>query len=822
MNETSFTPEQARRLQISVIQDCEKFVRKTRQSHLASYHALCAILDEENPNERCLSALKKVRIDPDILRRTNYDLIQENEVVQHGTQPTITDTIRLSRDSQNILQNIVSTGNPTMIFAPNEDPNLPPQPDWKPYFLEELIRVAAQYAQGMESLRDLETKPHRNLAVQSLIYADIQTRKRAAMKKARTAGTARVQPHSDDGPMPVGDPNSETEAVQIRYLVAESREGKLDPVIGREEETDQLIHVLGRRKKKNPVLLGDAGIGKTAIVHNLAHAIASGKVPGILKDREIFELDMGSMVAGTRFRGDFEEKLLETIDKAKKENAILFIDEIHTILGAGGTTTNDAASLLKPVLTDEDFSLVGATTQSDWRSGIENNPALLRRFTPIMVKEPDEAKTLNILRALVPNYEKFHEVVFPDSILQNIIYMSGRHLVSRKNPDRSVDCMDFAGIATRLDVWKNPKLRPDDGTIVVTPAGVEAAISKITGTPLEKLSRSEKQKLRGLADALRLNLFGQDEAIADMVRAVTSGRLDIQDANRPIGIFMCLGRTGVGKTEAAKTLADVLDVELIRIDMSEYKEQHRISALIGAPAGYVGFNTPSKLCDAIRDNPDAVVLFDEIEKAHRDVYQVLLGMMDTGILTDGSGKEVDFRRATIIMTSNVGMQNAEENRVGFTDPDGKLDEYSFAKSRIDTALKSRFPPEFRNRLDRIIYFNDLGHEEMLLITDKFFKQRQEQYAKRRIHVEMTPAAREWLAKEGYDIKMGARPLKRLMNDCLSNSSAFLLDDEAWDDQMDSEIPIRDFTFDLVEQDDGTSKPSLRRVEVTTDQPTVEA
>ena len=809
MTEQSFTQEQTRRLLAGILEDCKPHVRATRSRFLCSYHALCAILDPDRKNYHVIEILKKASIDPDVLRRTHFDLIQENEANQAGKPLNADKPVRLSRDMHQILQNIMSNLDPQEIFTPNEDPNLPPEPNWKPVFLAELVRVAAKYGREMENTQDLEDHPHPNLAVQSLLYADIQTRKIEARRKAVHSGEVGPIPPTE---LEAGNPpRGESEPVKIRHLVAESTDGKLDPVIGREDETDQLMHVLGRRRKKNPVLLGDAGIGKTAIVHNLAHSIAAGNVPPVLKDREIYELDMGSLVAGTRYRGDFEERMLDALDQAKKDNAIIFIDEIHTILGAGSASgSTDASSLIKPILTDEAFSLIGATTQTEWRSGIENNPALLRRFTPIQVQEPDEEKTLEMLKALKPRYEKFYNVVFPDDTLANILEMSGRHLASRKNPDRSVDCMDFAGVATKMISWRSQKAKPE-GPLEVTPAGVEAAISKITGVPMEKLTRSEKQKLRDLEANLRKNLFGQQEAIETLALAVKASRLDIQDPNRPVGCYMFLGRTGVGKTETARVLAETLDVHYTRIDMAEYAESHRISSLIGAPPSYVGYGTPSKLCDAVRDHPDGVFLFDEVEKAHENVHQALLGMMDNGILSDGSGKDANFRRATIIMTSNVGLADAEAGQIGFTDAGEKSGEHSLARTRIDAALKQRFSPEFRNRLDSIIFFNDLGHEEMLLITDKFFAERQKQYARRKIEVTMTPKTREWLATQGYDPKMGARPLKRLMNDCLNRSSAFLLEDEDWDEQANADIPMRYYLFDLQEKD-GSSKPGLRKMQ----------
>ncbi len=535
-------------------------------------------------------------------------------------------------------------------------------------------------------------------------------------------------------------------------LVQKANDGKLDPLIGRESEIDRTIHILARRRKNNPIFVGDAGVGKTAIAEGLALRIAEKKVPAALEETHIYALDMGSLTAGTRYRGDFEERLKAIIDSVKgDQKKVLFIDEIHTIIGAGAVSggTLDASNMLKPALANGEIRCIGTTTSKEYRSVFEKDHALARRFQKIDVYEPSQEECLKILQGLKKYYEEFHGVRYSTPSLKAAVDLSAKYMNDRRLPDKAIDLIDEAGADVKLR-------KHDSNTKQVTVKDIEALVSKIAKIPTRTVKVDDRNRLMTLSGDLKKVIFGQDEAVDELVTAIQMSRSGLSEPNRPVGNFMFAGPTGVGKTEMAKQLAEALGIEFIRFDMSEYMEKHTVSRLIGSPPGYVGYDEGGQLTEAVHQNPHAVLLLDEIEKAHEDIYNVLLQVMDHATLTDSSGRKVDFRQIVLILTTNTGSRESNQRSVGF----GK-EEF---EDKSAQAIERYFSPEFRNRLTATLHFNSLSKEVVEKIVDKMIGQLADRLKAKKVMIELTPQARKFIAKKGYDKQLGARPIQRLIEE----------------------------------------------------------
>ncbi len=535
-------------------------------------------------------------------------------------------------------------------------------------------------------------------------------------------------------------------------LNEKAKAGDIDPLIGRGAEVERCIQVLCRRRKNNPLLVGDPGVGKTAIAEGLARNIVEGKTPEILQDCTIFSLDMGSLLAGTRYRGDFEERLKTVVKELEEtDGAILFIDEIHTVIGAGATSGGamDASNLLKPALQSGTLRCMGSTSYKEHRQHFEKDRALARRFQKIDVVEPSEDDTVKILVGLKPYFEKFHEVRYTLDALKTAVTLSSRYLNDRKLPDKAIDVIDEVGAGQRL-------LPPSRRKKTIGVKDIEVIVAKMARIPAKSVSKSDEKALHSLEADLSRVVFGQDKAISLVASAIKMARAGLREPLKPIGCYLFSGPTGVGKTEVARQLSSVLGVELLRFDMSEYMERHSVARLIGAPPGYVGFDQGGLLTQQVDQHPHCVLLLDEIEKAHADVFNILLQVMDNGTLTDSNGKRVDFRNVILIMTTNAGAVDAAKNSIGFGR--GKRE------GEDEAAIKRLFAPEFRNRLDAIIPFAALGEDTIGRVVEKFMMQLEFQLEERNINFELTDAARDWLGKHGYDEAFGARPLSRTIQE----------------------------------------------------------
>ena len=619
----------------------------------------------------------------------------------------------------------------------------------------------------------------------------------------------------------VTDPQAETRYRTLekysRDLTQQAREGKLDPVIGRDKEILRVMQILSRRTKNNPVLIGEAGVGKTAIVEGLAQKIASNDVPEILMGKRVISLDLGSMIAGSRFRGEFEERLKASIEEVQRSSGeiILFIDELHTVVGAGAAQgAMDASNMLKPALARGELQCVGATTLDEYQKHIEKDAALERRFAPVFVEEPSQEDTLKMLIGLRDRYEAHHKVHFSDDALEAAVKLSSRYVTDRRLPDKAIDLMDEAAAKLRVALYSMPpdlkqmkteldRLKAEEelaGTErdyeraarmkadrlrleeefsekrdqwesehkldeVVDVDDIAQVLAQWTGIPVSQMMEAESEKLLKMEDRLHERIIGQEEAIHAVADAIRRARSGLKDPRRPIGSFIFIGPSGVGKTELAKALAEFMfddEDALVRMDMSEYREQHTVSRLFGAPPGYVGYEEGGQLTEAVRRRPYRVILFDEIEKAHPEVWNAILQILDDGRLTDGQGRVVDFRNTVLIMTSNLGTEFVRQGgTLGFVQKSDN-DEDRQAKEKIEKSLKSTFRPEFLNRIDEIIMFSPLTIEQMSKIVDLQMKDVQSRLMEHGLSVELTPEARKWLADEGYDPSFGARPLKRAL------------------------------------------------------------
>ena len=548
----------------------------------------------------------------------------------------------------------------------------------------------------------------------------------------------------------------ETYTVNLNKLVTQ---GKIDPLIGRGDEVERLVQILCRRRKNNPLLVGEAGVGKTAIAEGLAKKIVEKDIPEVLEDKVIYSLDLGALIAGTKYRGDFEQRLKDVLKLlAEQKNSILFIDEIHTIIGAGSASggTLDASNLLKPALANGNLKCIGATTYQEYRTVFEKDHALSRRFQKIDVEEPNVATTINILKGLKTHFEEHHNVKFSSNAIISAAELSAKYINDKQLPDKAIDVIDEAGAAQKiLPKSKQKKL--------IGSKEIESVISKMARIPEQNVNKNDRNALKTLERDLKAVIFGQNKAIESLSSAIKMARSGLGSDNKPIGSFLFSGPTGVGKTEVARQLAYILGIELIRVDMSEYMERHSVSKLIGAPPGYVGFDQGGILTESVNKNPHSILLLDEIEKAHPDVFNILLQVMDNGFLTDSNGRKTDFRNVTLIMTTNAGAESLSKSSFGFTQTKQVGDEQE--------DIKKLFSPEFRNRLDALVSFASLDNEIILKVVDKFLIQLENQLHDKKVDATFTSDLKDFLAKKGFDPQMGARPMARLIQDTIRKALA---------------------------------------------------
>lgn len=533
-------------------------------------------------------------------------------------------------------------------------------------------------------------------------------------------------------------------------LCEKARQGKIDPLLGREDEVVRTVQVLSRRRKNNPLFVGQAGVGKTAIAEGIAKKIVDGKVPNVLKESVIYALDIGVLIAGTKYRGDFEKRLKSVLtDIEKIPNSILFIDEIHTLIGAGSVSGGslDASNLLKPALADGTLKCMGSTTYEEFRKVFEKDHALTRRFQKIDIDEPSVDDTVKILHGLKKYYQEHHKVKYSAAALNSAVELSNRYITDRRLPDKAIDVIDEVGALQQIQPKSKRKIN-------IGVSDIENVVAKLARIPSRQITSDDKSLLKNLEHELKLGVFGQDDAVDSLSTAIKLSRSGLAQVDRPMGSFLFSGPTGVGKTEICKQLARIMGVKLLRFDMSEYMERHSISKLIGSPPGYVGYDEGGLLTEAVNSNPYAVLLLDEIEKAHPDIYNLLLQVMDHGILTDANGREVDFRNVILVMTSNAGAHSVQRASIGFNEQDHSLD--------YEGELKKAFSPEFRNRLSETIYFNSLNEETIIFVVNKFLFELEEALESKNVSLIVADSARKWFAKNGYDIKMGARPMSRLI------------------------------------------------------------
>ena len=561
---------------------------------------------------------------------------------------------------------------------------------------------------------------------------------------------------ADDSVLEAGEEGGEKKSSALEQFTTDlnqrARDDRIDPLIGREKEIQRTVQVLCRRRKNNPLYVGEAGVGKTAMAEGLALRIVQGEVPEILSDATIYALDLGALLAGTKYRGDFEKRLKAVVKELQAiEGAILFIDEIHTIIGAGAASGGvmDASNLIKPVLASGEMRCIGSTTFQEFRSVFEKDRALARRFQKIDIVEPSADETVEILRGLKKRFEEHHHVTYTDEALKAAVELSIRHINDRHLPDKAIDVIDEAGAKQRLSSEEERKNELDEHDI-------EQVVAHMARIPAKQVSRSDRDALKHMERDLKLVVFGQDEAIGALSAAIKMSRAGLGDEEKPIGSFLFAGPTGVGKTEVTRQLSMTMGIELIRFDMSEYMEAHSVSRLVGAPPGYVGFDQGGLLTEAVTKNPHAVLLLDEMEKAHPDIFNILLQVMDHGRLTDANGREADFRNVVLVMTTNAGAAQSARRSIGFAEQDNSSD--------ATEVIRKSFAPEFRNRLDAIINFKALDMPVILMVVDKFILELEEQLLLRGVNITVTRAAREWLAEQGFDPKMGARPMQRVIQE----------------------------------------------------------
>lgn len=709
--------------------DAFKSARKKRHEFMTVEHLLLALLD----NEVAASVLLSCDCDLDRLRAELVDfvdattpLIPENENSRE-TQPTL--------GFQRVIQRAVfhvQSSDKREVTGAN-------------------VLVAIFSEQESQAVYFLKQQNIARIDVVNYITHGIS-------KTPGHIGPGEAGAEQAEGETPSEEAASPLESFATNLNI-EAAEGRIDPLIGREEEVTRVVQVLSRRRKNNPLLVGESGVGKTAVAEGLAKLIVEKNVPEVLEESVIYSLDLGALLAGTKYRGDFEKRFKALLAELKKNpHAVLFIDEIHTIIGAGAASGGvmDASNLLKPVLTSGHLRCIGSTTYQEYRGIFEKDRALSRRFQKIDVDEPDVETTYRILKGLKSRFEEHHELRYSDKALKAASELAGRYINDRYMPDKAIDVIDEAGAFQRLQpASKRKKL--------IQAADVERVVAAIARIPPKHVSSSDVEALKNLESNLKMVVFGQDKAIDSMATAIKLSRAGLNDGEKPIGSFLFSGPTGVGKTEVSKQLAQIMGIELLRFDMSEYMERHTVSRLIGAPPGYVGFDQGGLLTEAVAKNPHCVLLLDEIEKAHPDVFNLLLQVMDHGTLTDNNGRQADFRNVILIMTTNAGAQEMARASIGFTEQDHSTDGMEI--------IKKAFTPEFRNRLDGIIQFGALSVETIRTVVDKFLVELQVQLDEKKVLLHLDDAATDWFVTHGYSESMGARPMARLLQEKLKKALA---------------------------------------------------
>ncbi|KAB2876571.1 MAG: ATP-dependent Clp protease ATP-binding subunit ClpA [Ideonella sp.] len=705
--------------------------RQQRHEFITVEHLLLALLD----NPSAAEVLRACAANIEDLRKSLTTFIKENTPTVGGTEEVDTQpTLGFQRVIQRAIMHVQSTGS------------------GKKEVTGANVLVAIFGEKDSHAVYYLHQQGVTRLDVVNYIAHGIKKSDPPETPKSGEGGAETEKEESGDGK---GSPLEQF----TQNLNQLARDGKIDPLIGREAEVERVIQVLCRRRKNNPLLVGEAGVGKTAIAEGLAWRITQNDVPEVLAQSTVYTLDMGALLAGTKYRGDFEQRLKGVLKSLKDQpHAILFIDEIHTLIGAGAASggTLDASNLLKPALSTGAMKCIGATTFTEYRGIFEKDAALSRRFQKIDVVEPTVEQTVEILKGLKTRFEDHHSVKYALGALQAAAELSAKYINDRHLPDKAIDVIDEAGAAQRiLPVAKRKK--------TITKSEVEEIVAKIARIPPASVSSDDRSKLKNLDRDLKSVVFGQDQAIEALAAAIKMARSGLGKPDKPIGSFLFSGPTGVGKTEVAKQLAYILGIELIRFDMSEYMERHAVSRLIGAPPGYVGFDQGGLLTEAISKKPHAVLLMDEIEKAHPDVFNVLLQVMDHGTLTDNNGRKADFRNVIIVMTTNAGAETMGKATIGFTTKREQGDEMA--------DIKRLFTPEFRNRLDATVSFRALDHEIILRVVDKFLLQLESQLAEKKVEVTFTDGLRKHLAVKGFDPMMGARPMQRLIQDTIRRALA---------------------------------------------------
>ncbi len=703
--------------------------RQARHEFITVEHLLLALLD----NPSAAEVLRACAVNIDDLRKTLTNFIGDNTPTVPGTGEVDTQpTLGFQRVIQRAIMHVQSASN------------------GKKEVTGANVLVAIFGEKDSHAVYYLHQQGVTRLDVVNFISHGVRKDQQVdAQKASEGVEEAQVEGQAKESPLDQFTLN----------LNKAAAEGKIDPLIGREEEVDRVIQILCRRRKNNPLLVGEAGVGKTAIAEGLAWRIVQEDVPEILQNAVVFSLDMGALLAGTKYRGDFEQRLKAVLKQLKETpHGILFIDEIHTIIGAGSASggTLDASNLLKPALANGQLKCIGATTFTEYRGVFEKDHALSRRFQKVDVNEPTVEQTIQILRGLKSRFEEHHGVKYSSSALSTAAELAARFINDRHLPDKAIDVIDEAGAAQRI----LPKSKQKK---TIGKTEIEDIIAKIARIPPQTVNQDDRSKLQTIDRDLRNVVFGQDPAIDALSSAIKMARAGLGKTDKPIGSFLFSGPTGVGKTEVAKQLAFILGIELIRFDMSEYMERHAVSRLIGAPPGYVGFDQGGLLTEAITKKPHAVLLLDEIEKAHPDIFNILLQVMDHGTLTDNNGRKADFRNVIIIMTTNAGAESLTKRSMGFTDSKAAGDEMA--------DIKRMFTPEFRNRIDAIISFRALDEEIILRVVDKFLMQLEEQLHEKKVEAIFTEKLRKFLSKKGFDPQMGARPMSRLIQDMIRKALA---------------------------------------------------
>ncbi|RYF34561.1 MAG: ATP-dependent Clp protease ATP-binding subunit ClpA [Comamonadaceae bacterium] len=708
--------------------------RQQRHEFITVEHLLLALLD----NPSAAEVLRACSANVDDLRASLTNFIKDNTPQVAGTDDVDTQpTLGFQRVIQRAIMHVQSTGN------------------GKKEVTGANVLVAIFGEKDSHAVYYLHQQGVTRLDVVNFIAHGIKKSDPPEAAKGNSESS------SNEGEEGGGEKNEKASPLEqfTVNLNQHAKDGKIDPLIGREYEVERTIQILCRRRKNNPLLVGEAGVGKTAIAEGLAWRITQNDVPEILAEAQVYSLDMGALLAGTKYRGDFEQRLKGVLKSLKdKPNAILFIDEIHTLIGAGAASggTLDASNLLKPALSSGQLKCIGATTFTEYRGIFEKDAALSRRFQKVDVVEPTVQETVDILKGLKSRFEEHHGVKYAVAALQAAAELSAKYINDRHLPDKAIDVIDEAGAAQRI-------LPPSKRKKTISKAEVEDIVAKIARIPPANVSNDDRGKLQTIERDLKSVVFGQDKALEVLASAVKMARSGLGRADKPIGSFLFSGPTGVGKTEAAKQLAYIMGIELIRFDMSEYMERHAVSRLIGAPPGYVGFDQGGLLTEAVTKKPHAVLLLDEIEKAHPDIFNVLLQVMDHGTLTDNNGRKADFRNVILIMTTNAGAETMNKATIGFTNPRQAGDEMA--------DIKRLFTPEFRNRLDATVGFKALDEVVILRVVDKFLLQLEQQLAEKKVDVTFSDDLRKHLAKKGFDPLMGARPMQRLIQDTIRRALA---------------------------------------------------